>query len=193
MSYDVDGPDPVPTKSYARSVRTAVVLAVLAVTVLVAGRWGWEQLTAPFGDDVEAAGSPAPTGAVPDCTPAPSPAPALPGPAEITVNVYNASGASGIAGRTGDELAGKGFIVASVANDPLGKQLGGVGEIRSSPDSEARVDQLLRYVPGAVWVQDQRDGPELDFAIGSEFGGVGEPEPLPPTPTENTEDDIPTC
>lgn len=194
MTYDVEGPDPVPRRNLTRPARTAIVLAVLAVAVLLAGRWGWDQLTQPFGDPTaDAAGTPTATAtAAPSCTPAPEVV-TLPEPSEITVRVYNASGINGIAGRTADQLEQQGFVVETVANDPRGTRLSGVGELRSSRDSEARVEQLLRYLPGAVWVQDDRTDAVVDLAIGTEFGGVQDPSPLPPPPTENVDDDIPTC
>ena len=93
MTYDVEGPDPVPRRSFTKPLRTVIVLALLAVAVVIAGRWGWTQLTQPFGDDAAAAAEASTPAATPVCTPAPSAGPALPAPSEITVNVYNASGA----------------------------------------------------------------------------------------------------
>lgn len=186
MSYDVEGPDPVPKRSFTKPIRTAIVLALLAVAVVVAGRWGWTQLTQPFGDEAQA-------GATPSCTPNPEEIAALPAPDSIVIRVFNASGSEGLATATADELAAQGFQIVQVDNDPSGEQIGGVGEIRSAPKSAARVEQLLRYVPGAEWVQDDRSGPRLDLAIGAGFSGITVPEPLPEGATENTEDDIPTC
>lgn len=188
MSYDVEGPEPVPRRSISKPLRTAIVLAVLAVAVVVAFQWGWQQLTQPF-DDTAATG---PT-ATPPCTPAPDVVATLPAPSKIRVNVYNASGIPEIAGRTADDLAAQGFRVGAVDNDPLGKQLGGVGELRSAEKAERRVAQLRRYLPGATWITDDRPGRTVDFAIGTEFSGVIVPEPIPEGETENTEDDIPTC
>lgn len=188
MSYDVEGPEPVPRRSISKPIRTAAVLVVLAVGVLVAFQWGWQQLTLPFGDAAAAEAT-----ATSACTPAPEVVAALPPPSKIKVNVYNASGIPEIAGRTADELSAQGFNVQAIDNDPLGKQLGGVGEIRSAPKAETRVAQLRRYIPGATWIQDERAGRTIDFAIGSEFSGVVIPQPVPEGETENTEDDIPTC
>jgi hypothetical protein len=188
VTYDVEGPDPVRRRSVTKPIRTAIVLGLLGAAVLVAGSWGWQQLTQPFGD-AEAAATPS----TPTCTPAPEVAAALPAPATITVNVYNAAGISGIAGSTADALAAEGFTIGAVANDPLGKRLDGVGEIRSAPEAKKRVDQLRRYIPGTVWVKDDRPGRVIDFAVGAGFDGLTTPEPLPEQPVENTEDDIPTC
>ena len=187
MTYDVEGPEPVKRRSWAKPVRTAVVLGLLAVAVLVAFNWGWQQVTLPLGDEeAEAA-------ATPECTPAPEAIATLPAPGKITVNVYNASGTSGVAASTAEELAAAGFKVGAVDNDPLGKRLDGVGEIRSAPKAKKRVDQLRRYIPGITWVQDDRPGLRLDFAVGADFTGVTEPEALPENEVENTEDNIPTC
>ena len=191
MTYDAEGPDPVAKRSVTKPIRTAIVLGLLAVAVVFAGRWGWDQLTQPFDEGSAVAISTAE--ATPSCTPAPEAAAALPEPAEIRVNVYNSSGISGIAGQTSEQLGAQGFEIGAVDNDPLGKRLDGVGEIRSSGNVEPRVQQLLRDVPGATLVQDNRPDESLDFAVGAQFSGVGTPEPLPEQPTENTEDDIPTC
>jgi hypothetical protein len=169
------------------------VLGLLAVAVLVAGRWGWAQLTQPFGDATAAA---TPTAeASPTCTPAPKPQQdALPKPATITVNVYNAGRVQGLAANAAGQLEAQGFVIGAVDNDPLGKQLAGVGEIRSAagPEAKAKVEQLLRYLPGATWVQDGRTDGTLDFAAGAGFTTVTEPKP-PAKPKPDNTDDIPTC
>jgi hypothetical protein len=192
VSYDVEGPDPVPTRSLGRPLRTVIVLGLLAVAVLVAGRWGWAQLTQPFGD-VSAAATPT-AEASPTCTPAGKPQQdALPAPSTITVNVYNAGRVQGLAANAAGQLEAQDFIIGAVDNDPLGKQLAGVGEIRSAagPQARPKVEQLLRYVPGATWVQDGRTDGTLDFAAGAGFTTVTEPKPAAkPKPDK---DDIPTC
>jgi hypothetical protein len=192
VTYDVEGPDPVPRRSFTKPLRTVIVLAVLAVAVVIAGRWGWTQLTQPFGDEsVEASGATA--DATPVCTPAPAAASSLRPPAEITVNVYNASGVAGAAAATAEALAAEGFQIGDVANDPLGRRVEGVGEIRSDPAITRRVGQFQRYVPGAEWVKEERPGVQIDFAIGTAFTGITVPEPLPDQPADNTDDAIPTC
>lgn len=195
MTYDVDGPDPVPRRSLTRPLRTAIVLAALALAVVLAGRWGWQQLTQPFGDtSVAATATPTATStATPSCTPAPEPPPPLPAPAEITVNVYNAGRVQGLAGTTAEALGARGFVIGAVDNDPLGKRLDGVGEIRSAPSSEQQVKSLLQYVPEATWVQDGRADTTLDFAVGSGFTGVVDPPPPEEAAPTDDGDDIPTC
>jgi hypothetical protein len=175
----------------ARPLRTVIVLGLLAVAVLVAGRWGWAQLTQPLGDVTAAT----PTAdASPTCTPAGKPAgPALPQPSTITVNVYNAGRVQGLAANAAGQLEAQGFVIGAVDNDPLGKQLAGVGEIRSAagPEAKPKVEQLLRYVPGATWVQDGRTDATLDFAAGAGFTTIAEPKP--PAKPKADRDDIPTC
>lgn len=180
MTYDVEGPEPVRKRSLTKPLQTAIVLAVLAVAVVVAGRWGWDQLTRPFGDAAVAA-SPTPTAtAAATCPQAPPP---LPAPSTITVNVYNAGRIQGLAASTAEQLAARGFIIGAVGNDPVGKRLDGVGEIRSAPGAEPQVKTLLQYLPGATWVQDGRADATLDFAAGAGFTGVVDPPPAPaPTP-----------
>jgi hypothetical protein len=186
VSYDVEGPEPVAKRSLTKPIRTAIVLGLLAVAVIVAGRWGWEQLTQPFDDTASAA-------ATPSCTLAPEDIATLPPPNRIVVNVYNASGIDGLAGETADELRRAGFEVAAVDNDPQGDLLSGVAEIRSSGKVPNRVTQLQRYVPQAETDTDDRPGRRLDLVLGSGFDGIVTPEPVEEGATENTEDDIPTC
>jgi hypothetical protein len=188
VSYDVEGPEPVPHRSLSRPLRTLVVLAVLAVAVFVAGRWGWTQLTQPIDNATAATPTAA---ATPSCTPASQQRPALPAPRTITVNVYNAGQVQGLAADAASQLQAKGFEIGAVDNDPLGKQLTGVGEIRSAPEAEQQVETLLRYLPGATWVQDGRTDTTVDFAAGAGFTEVADPKPVK-TPKPNR-DDIPTC
>jgi hypothetical protein len=177
VSYDIEGPDPIPKRSVGRPLRTAAVLVALLLVVVVAGRWGWNQLTRPFGD-VAAATSPTAT-ATPGCTPGGEIPPA---PSAITVNVYNAGNVQGLAATAAEQLATRGFVIGAVDNDPLDKSLDGIGEIRSAPGSQGAVQTLLLYLPGATWVQDGRADASLDFAAGSGFTGIVDPPPAAPVP-----------
>jgi hypothetical protein len=189
VSYDVEGPEPVPHRSLSRPLRTLAVLAVLAVAVVVAGNWGWTQLTQPF-DDATAVATPT-ADATPSCTPAPKKQPAPPAPSTITVNVYNAGRVEGLAAKAASELQAKGFVIGAVDNDPLGKVLTGVGEVRSAPEAEEQVETLLRYLPGATWVQDGRTDTTVDFAAGAGFTAAADPKPE--KKPQRDRDGIPTC
>ncbi len=96
----------------------------------------------------------------------------LPVPAKVTVNVYNASRVSGLAGRTATELRGRGFKVAKIANDPSGKKVAGVGEIRYGPKGAKRAQLLAFYVPGAELAPITRSGLKVDLVMGDGFTGL---------------------
>ncbi|GAA3796186.1 LytR C-terminal domain-containing protein [Streptomyces coacervatus] len=99
--------------------RGRLVVALLAsVTALGLVGWGTLQLIDLFtggGEKASAAGPKA------DCATKASPsarstAAALPKPAAITVNVYNATSRSGLAKSTADELKKRGFKIGDVGN-----------------------------------------------------------------------------
>lgn len=90
-------------------------------------------------------------------------------PADITVNVYNATGPAGAARKTADELLKRGFKVNEVADDPEGATVDGVADIRYGPAGRDAARLLRKSVPGAELVADTRQGKEVDLVLGSEF------------------------
>ena len=96
----------------------------------------------------------------------------LPPPNQVRVNVYNATPKTGLAKKTARELSAKGFKISKVANDPAGKKLTGVAQIRYGPKGELSAQLLLLYVPGAEMVNDYRAGKKIDLATGSTFSGL---------------------
>lgn len=118
-------------------------------------------------------GDPAPTPVAASPTPCVTttvqPGLALPKPATVTVNVFNATDRSGLARTTADELGRRGFGIGSIANDPLGATIAGVGEVRHGPDGLAGAQLVTYYVPGAVLVADARTGSTVDLVLGETF------------------------
>ena len=98
-----------------------------------------------------------------------TPGDALPKPAKVTVNVYNASATAGLAGRVADELDSRGFKVGEIDNDPTGRTVTGVGEIRYGPKGAKKAQLLAVYVPGAQLVELDRKGTKVDLAMGAGF------------------------
>ena len=96
----------------------------------------------------------------------------LPKPGTVTANVYNATNRAGLARRTSDELKGRGFVIAKVANDPLGKSLTNVAEIRYGASGLAGAQLLRFYIPGATLVQDARADATVDVVLGLKFTSV---------------------
>lgn len=101
-----------------------------------------------------------------------TPADVLPKATKVSVNVYNASDVSGLASRTARQLRDRGFKVAKIANDPTGRTVSGVGEIRYGPKAAKRAQLLALYVPGAELVALDRPGLKVDLAMGDGFTGV---------------------
>jgi hypothetical protein len=56
-----------------------------------------------------------------------------------------------------------------VANDPLGKSVKGVAEVRYGPSGAEGAKLLVYYVPGAVLVADQRTDASVDLVLGEKF------------------------
>ena len=100
----------------------------------------------------------------------------LPKPAKVKVNVYNATATSGLASKTASDLEDRGFRVGKVANDPVGRALPGVAEIRFGPKGAEGAQLLLLYVPGAELVELDRKGRNVDLATGTGFTGLA-PQP----------------
>ncbi|MEP7162048.1 MAG: LytR C-terminal domain-containing protein [Dermatophilaceae bacterium] len=99
----------------------------------------------------------------------------LPAVSSITVNVYNGTDRAGLAGITARTLREQGFVVAQVGNDPLGKQVAGVAEIRYGTEGEAQAQTLALRLPGATMAPDGRKGGTVDVAVGEGFTAVGTP------------------
>jgi hypothetical protein len=96
----------------------------------------------------------------------------LPPPNQVRVNVYNSTPTTGLAKKTARELSAKGFKISKVANDPLGKKISGVAQIRYGPRGELSAQLLLLYVPGAEMVNDYRAGKRVDLSTGKTFSGL---------------------
>jgi hypothetical protein len=140
------------------------ILVVLMMVVLFGATYAGVRLLRGESD-------PAPTAATPTpcVTTTVQPGLALPKPATVTVNVYNATGRSGLARDTSEVLKSRGFGIGSIANDPLGTSVAGVAEVRHGPEGLAGAQLVAFYVPGAVLVADTRTDATVDLVVGEEF------------------------
>ncbi|WP_308128036.1 LCP family protein [Modestobacter italicus] len=110
-------------------------------------------------------------------------APATVAPADVSVEVYNGSGTSGLAGSAGTALTGAGFDVTLTANADSADYT--VTEIRYAAGDETLANTLLTQVPGAVLksVDDATSG-TVQLVLGADFNGVGQAltvQPAAPT------------
>jgi hypothetical protein len=168
-----------------RHMRTAVTMAVLAGLVFVAGVSAWNSVTGPGDDDVVAT--------APTCMPtAPTDAPP---PAEIPLNVYNATDRNGLASSTAGEMRKRGFAILDVANDPTGSEVAVTAEVRASPDTQAAATLVMAQVPGAVFVPDNRSDGTIDLVLGAAFEALAPAGAAPaPAPTASgTATSLPPC
>lgn len=146
------------------------LLAVVAVLVVGGLIFGLVSLVRGSGDESAAAGE--------ESTPAPCATEmvpvgeTLPPPEKVTVNVYNATSTSGLASKTASALEKDGFAIGKVANDPVGRTITGVGQIRYGPKAVKRAQLLAYYVPGAEMVELTRKGLKVDLAMGNSFEGI---------------------
>ncbi len=98
----------------------------------------------------------------------------LPKPGTVTTNVFNATDRAGLARKTADTLAARGFVISRVANDPLAKTIPGVAEIRFGPEGKANAQLMGYYVVGATKVADKRTDASIDVVLGVKFVGVAD-------------------
>jgi LytR cell envelope-related transcriptional attenuator len=103
-------------------------------------------------------------------------------PRGVTINVYNSTAHTGLAASTASKLQRQGFKVATVDNDPLGKSVLGVGEIRYGPSGLEGANLAALRLPGATMVQDGRMDASVDIVLGKMFKAVK----VPPKATKAT-------
>jgi hypothetical protein len=172
--------------AHRRHLRTAITMLALTAFVTFAGWIAWNTITEPgtaSTDDVVAA---------PTCIPAlPADAPA---PADIRLNVYNATDRNGLASSAAREMRQRGFAILDVANDPVGKTVTVSAEVRAGADSQAAAGVVVAQVPGAVFVADSRTDGTVDLVVGEAFEALAPVGATPaPAPSSGTVPALPPC
>ncbi|MFD7321442.1 LytR C-terminal domain-containing protein [Streptomyces sp. NPDC059875] len=170
--YRITG-DKYPRMRRPRHRRRIVLAAGAAVIVLGAAGWGTLQLVDVFsgGDETKTT-----AGRSIDCKPVAkattAPVAALPKPAQITVNVYNATPRSGLAKSTADELKKRGFTIGKVGNAPAAydKKVPGAGILLGAPGATKGAFSVLgTQLKGATTKTDTRATADIDLIIGTAF------------------------
>ncbi|MFD7611269.1 LytR C-terminal domain-containing protein [Streptomyces sp. NPDC059828] len=151
--------------------RRYVLGALAAVTVVGVGGWGTMQLIDVFSGGGE---KPATHTQAAACAAQASPAgaPLLPRPAQVKVNVYNATPRPGLAKTTADELRKRGFVVGNVGNAPAAydKKVPGTGMLLGAATAhEGALRVLATQLTGAELRVDARKTPDVDLIIGTGF------------------------
>ncbi|WP_327290058.1 LytR C-terminal domain-containing protein [Streptomyces sp. NBC_01198] len=160
------------------------IVTALVASVVVLGLFGWGalQLFHVFnGDDGDTKANAAPQSR--PCVPAVSASPALkpmalPQPAGVTMNIYNATVRGGLAKSTADELAKRGFRVGKFGNAsaPYDKKVTQSALIVAGPAAEAAAREAGTQVAGsAVKIDPTRKDKTIDLMIGSAFRSLATP------------------
>lgn len=127
---------------------------LLALLVALAVVQGWFGLGAGDADDASQ------TTAV--AVPVPSML-----PSEVSVNVFNATSRSGLAGRTADSLRERGFDVEGVDNTSA---VEGAGVVRYGPEAQEQAELLAESVgQGVVLELVEREGTTVDLVLGPDW------------------------
>ncbi|WP_329177182.1 LytR C-terminal domain-containing protein [Streptomyces sp. NBC_01477] len=179
--YRVTG-DTYPRMRRPRKRGRIVAALVASVVVLSLFGWGALQLFHVFsGDDGDTKANAAPQNRpctlVSPSTPPLKPM-ALPQPAAVTMNVYNATPRGGLAKSTADELAKRGFKVGKFGNAPVpyDKKVTQTALIVAGPAAEAAAREAGTQVAGStVKIDPTRKDKSVDLMIGTAFKALSSP------------------
>lgn len=111
------------------------------------------------------------------CTTVPVVVPLKPG--DVSLNVYNATNRSGLAGASAKEAAARGFKVKKVANDPKKASIKQTAQIRFGPTGADSAKVVQARVPGSVLVNDKRTDDTVDLVLGDAWKKLGAEPPAP--------------
>lgn len=169
--YRITG-DAYPRMRRPRNRRKIVGAAIAAVAALTLAGWGTLQLIDVFAGDETKPG--ANTRTATGCEPVPvvSAVPSAPKPAQITVNVYNATPRGGLAKAAADELRKRGFVIGKVGNAPVAydKKVPGTGVLLGAPKAyEGSFRVLATQLRGSQLKTDARRTADVDLILGTAF------------------------
>ncbi|WP_370149525.1 LytR C-terminal domain-containing protein [Streptacidiphilus sp. EB129] len=180
--------------------RRHVLLALVGVLTLAVLGWGTVQLfgvfgpkkagatagckrsvTANAGDAAHPSATPSAgasaASAATSALPAAVSAGGVPKPSAITVNVYNATNRSGLAGQTAALLKQRGFLIGKIGNAPaaLQNKLAASAQVTGGSTSGALMTVLGSEVAGAKPVVDARKDASVDLVLGNGFTALSTP------------------
>ncbi|MEO7059828.1 MAG: LytR C-terminal domain-containing protein [Lapillicoccus sp.] len=191
MSYVVESGASIRARKRRRTAITLIlVIILLAAAFYVAATYyrGAPTRASASGCPSTATTSVKAGAKAPTTTPVKTPArPAALAPAQVTVNVYNGTTRSGLAGDTAKLVRARGFVVGTIANDPLRKDLPGTAEIRFGPNGAAAGGLVATLVAGSAAVKDARADASVDLVLGEKFTALAPAAVVPSTST------TPTC
>ncbi len=176
--YRITG-DAFPRMRRPRKRRRLVLAGVGAVVALGLAGWGTLQLIDVFTGGDKSAAAAGHKRACPTVKPAVAPAKALPKPAAIKVNVYNATTRSGLAKDAAEELKKRGFAIGEVGNasKEYDKKVPGTGVLLGAPAAKNGGFTVLgTQLAGAVEKTDARKTGEIDLILGTKFKAFSTPQ-----------------
>ncbi|MFF8442728.1 LytR C-terminal domain-containing protein [Streptomyces californicus] len=176
--YRITG-DAFPRMRRPRKRRRLVLAGVGAVVALGLAGWGTLQLIDVFTGGDKSAAAAGHKRACPTVKPAVAPAEALPKPAAIKVNVYNATTRSGLAKDAAEELKKRGFAIGEVGNasKEYDKKVPGTGVLLGAPAAKNGGFTVLgTQLAGAVEKTDARKTGEIDLILGTKFKAFSTPQ-----------------
>ena len=102
---------------------------------------------------------------------------AVPKPAAVTVNVYNATNRAGLAGQTAAELKKRGFAIGKIGNAPaaLENKVPGSAQVTGGKAGAAMMTLLGTEVTGSHPVTDKRNDTTVDLVLGNGFSTLATP------------------
>lgn len=162
--------------------RRRIVLAVVASAMAVGLiGWGTLQLINVFtgGDKATAASSRGHCATRPSPSAEPAAPKALPKPAAVKVNVFNATPRSGLAKDVAAELKKRGFTIGKVDNAPKAydKKVKGTGVLLGAKTAtDTALPVLGTQLAGAESRADARKGGEVDLILGDKFKDLAKKE-----------------
>lgn len=147
--------------------KSLITLAVLLLGLFFAFWWAYSYYKA---SDAGADKPGTSASAAPTCQPVD---PAAVTPAQVTINVLNATKRAGLAGSVSKELAAQGYVLGKVANDTAGRTISAPAEVRFGPTGKASADLVMKSIgDGVVPVEDTRADATVDVALGEGFSAV---------------------
>lgn len=146
-----------------------IVFSVLAIAIICVGVYAIRELSAPSAEPGEITvkdfSDAAPDTSCPDEGAMPL------APDQVTVNVYNGTSRSGLAGSTSAELVERGYTAGEVGNT---REAGDIATIVYGPDGYLAAQSLLAQVGDATLSLDDREDTTVDLLIGDDFEGLAD-------------------
>lgn len=109
-------------------------------------------------------------------------------PAQVVVNVYNATDRGGLAAQVATSIGRRSFQIGVVANDPLRAKVAGTAVVRYGPRGAAGARLVATQVDAAKLLKDKRKNATVDLVLGAKFKGLRSLAAITATPAAT-----PTC